>query len=480
MGNTMRGLRNIVVGIGAALTTGLVAKAITDFAGKGDEIAKTSRMLGLSAEALQELRYAANLQGVENEQLTQSMKLLNNNLGDLKAKQGALYSQLKVTNPQLARQLRDVKSTEEGFNFMVDAIARETNTAKRAALAQATFGKSGQELIKMAEVGTVGLAALRKEAHKYGAVISSEAAADSEKFSDSMDRLKKSIGGVVASALAPLIKTLQPVIQRFAEWVAANRELIAQKISSVFQTIGKAVEFLAPFLKAAVDLLKWLKPALPYIAIGILALVAAQWAWNVALTANPIGLIIAGIGALIAIVIVIIRYWQEITTWVNTAWTAVKSFAIGIWNTVIPYLLAFGQTLLKYWLLPINLVISAVVALMNVLGKLPGKVGAPFRDAAKAVGGFQDKFNKMLTGTSGIADFGGIWKNAVAASGSPAPVSPNAALASGIGQMASTVSESRSTVDVNLNNLPAGTAVRQRGRAPGITVNTGFAFGGAR
>jgi hypothetical protein len=46
--------------------------------------------------------------------------------------------------------------------------------------------------------------------------------------------------------------------------------------------------------------------------------------------------------------------------------------------------------------------------------------------------------------------------------------------------MASTVSESRSTVDVNLNNLPAGTAVRQRGRAPGITVNTGFAFGGAR
>lgn len=45
------------------------------------------------------------------------------------------------------------------------------------------------------------------------------------------------------------------------------------------------------------------------IATGLVT--AAQWAWNVALTANPIGLIIVGIAALIALVALIIAKWDE-------------------------------------------------------------------------------------------------------------------------------------------------------------------------
>src|SRR5690606_34754624 len=38
---------------------------------------------------------------------------------------------------------------------------------------------------------------------------------------------------------------------------------------------------------------------------------AAQWAWNVAMTANPIGLIIVGVAALIGLVALIINKWNE-------------------------------------------------------------------------------------------------------------------------------------------------------------------------
>ncbi|MGB0881426.1 MAG: phage tail tape measure protein [Vicingaceae bacterium] len=43
---------------------------------------------------------------------------------------------------------------------------------------------------------------------------------------------------------------------------------------------------------------------------------AVQWAWNAALTANPIGIIIVLIGLLVAAIAGLIIYWEEIVNWV--------------------------------------------------------------------------------------------------------------------------------------------------------------------
>lgn len=63
-----------------------------------------------------------------------------------------------------------------------------------------------------------------------------------------------------------------------------------------------------------------------------LAWTGAQWLLNAALTANPIGLIIAGIVALIAIIVLIATK----TTWFQTAWKAswgaIKSAAVAVWD----------------------------------------------------------------------------------------------------------------------------------------------------
>ena len=59
-----------------------------------------------------------------------------------------------------------------------------------------------------------------------------------------------------------------------------------------------------------------------------------QWLLNVALTANPIGLLIVGIAALIAIVVLIATK----TTWFQdawrVAWTAIKSVAMSVWDWI--------------------------------------------------------------------------------------------------------------------------------------------------
>ena len=77
-----------------------------------------------------------------------------------------------------------------------------------------------------------------------------------------------------------------------------------------------------------------------------------QWLLNVALTANPIGLLIVGIAALIAIVVLIATK----TTWFQDAWRvswgAIKSVAMSVWD----------------W-----------------LSALPGKVGAAFASIAGTI-----------------------------------------------------------------------------------------------
>jgi hypothetical protein len=56
--------------------------------------------------------------------------------------------------------------------------------------------------------------------------------------------------------------------------------------------------------------------------IGLMT--AAQWLWNAAMDANPIGIVILGIGALIAIGTLLINHWET-----------VKLAGMNVWNTVV-------------------------------------------------------------------------------------------------------------------------------------------------
>lgn len=55
------------------------------------------------------------------------------------------------------------------------------------------------------------------------------------------------------------------------------------------------------------------------------AVTVAQWALNAALTANPIGLVVAGVAALIGVGIALYKNWDKISKFFITAWENIKS-----------------------------------------------------------------------------------------------------------------------------------------------------------
>ncbi|MFJ9413039.1 transglycosylase SLT domain-containing protein [Streptomyces sp. NPDC101227] len=109
---------------------------------------------------------------------------------------------------------------------------------------------------------------------------------------------------------------------------------------------------------------------------AILVWTAAQWLLNVALTANPIGVIIVAIGALVAAIVWVAtktRFFQN--TW-NVVWNAIKvafnavvNFLHGKWAWLVAFLGPVGWLLLllTHWKTVWNAVKNAFVAVVNAI-----------------------------------------------------------------------------------------------------------------
>lgn len=346
---------------GAGLAAAAMGAAVVKTAELGDEAAKTSRRLGLSAEALQELRFAADRQGVSSGLLNSSFTALQKRVGELKSGTGSLFAFLKKTGDKaFIRQLKLAKNTEEAFELVTKKAATIEDPMKKAAFAAAAFSRSGIDMLKFMEAGTDGIAQLRGEARKYGAVISNDAAAKSELFIDAMTNFKSVIAGVGLTLGSKLMPFLTKIIQGFADFWAQNRKIISQGIDKFIAFIAKAVKMATPFIKMffgairqvwsmlkelapigmkAFQFIQWAMPFLkPFIATllvfkGVLiaiALVTKGWAiaqgiLNTVLALNPIGLVVIAVAALVAGIVLLIQNWDTIVA-------AFKSGIQSIWT----------------------------------------------------------------------------------------------------------------------------------------------------
>jgi hypothetical protein len=74
---------------------------------------------------------------------------------------------------------------------------------------------------------------------------------------------------------------------------------------------------------------------------GLVSATAAQWGLNIAMNANPIGLIVLGLAAIIGVIVLVIKYWDEIKNAIIkfTVWIVEHSpfaFLIDLTDRVFP------------------------------------------------------------------------------------------------------------------------------------------------
>jgi len=233
---------------GIAAVGGAAAVGIKQMAEFGDEAAKTARRLGVTTEALQELRFAAERQGVSSGILNSSFTALQKRVGELKSETGSLYGFLNKTGQTaLIRQLKGAKNTEEAFNILTVAMNKLEDPMDKAALASAAFSRAGVDMLKLFEAGIPGIKALREEARALGGVMSNETAAAAEAFQDSVSNLQLAIKGLGFTLLGGFLPIITKLQERFARLIASNRDFINQKLQD--------------FIKKIIDVFKQLRPA---------------------------------------------------------------------------------------------------------------------------------------------------------------------------------------------------------------------------
>ena len=99
------------------------------------------------------------------------------------------------------------------FADIADKFASYEDSAGKAALAQALFGRSGADLIPLLNSGSQGLKDMGDEAQRFGIVISTETAQSAEKFNDQMTR----INTVMSSFFVQTSAEMLPLLNELAD-----------------------------------------------------------------------------------------------------------------------------------------------------------------------------------------------------------------------------------------------------------------------
>lgn len=203
-----------------AFVSGAVASAAS--------IQKVSDTTGVSTDALQEWAYAAQSVGVSA---------------------SAVESDLAKMEKQAMWTGRSLESWADMFKGM---------SAPQANMWGEALGIS-PDTVRLLREGRDGIAALRKEAHEVGAVISEDNLKRAAQLKTSVMSLTtqlRSFGTTIAIGTLPMIEKL---VNSFKEWLNLNKEWVASNITKFLENLGRVFNELWEDGK---KLINWFKESL--------------------------------------------------------------------------------------------------------------------------------------------------------------------------------------------------------------------------
>lgn len=325
IGNFIKTAAKWAVGIatGVAAAGATVFKLASETAEAADTIDKMSQKLGMSRKAFQEWDYVLSQNGMSIEGLESGMETLSFNIADAVANsEDALAAFEKVG---LSVEDLGSMSREEVFNAVIAGLQGMEDTATRAALADELLGGAALDLTPLLNQTADATQALKDKANDMGMVMGDKAVNAGVAFTDAMDTLKRSADGVkntLGASLLPIItkgveyvgekapaiiSTVESVsvkVQALNQWMKEN-ETVMTMIAIILATVAAAVAIYNISLEAA--------------AIKTAIVTAATTAYGavMAFVTSPITLVVAAIGALIAIIVLCVKHWDTISATVQ-------------------------------------------------------------------------------------------------------------------------------------------------------------------
>ena len=381
------GMLNLAQAAGSDLagTADIASNILSGFSLKADEMGRVGDVLSAtfttSNTTLQmlgdTLKYAAPVAssaGASIEQVAAMAGLLGN-VGiqgsmagtALRAAFLRLSAPPKVAADALANlgvEVKDLGGNLRSVPELLQELAKATEglgSAERAEAIKQIFGSEASagltELLKQAGSGALDsyiqqLQQAKGTADTMAKKMSATTAGSLKRLGSALESVAISIG----SLLLPTIAAGAELFAGMASWVSGAAQeypwltkvivgatvgLVALKVTAIagayaftflkggvlslvtaYRTLSAGIA-MAQLGMARMNILS----ALSAVRMGVVT--AAQWALNVAMTANPIGLIVVGIAALAGAAFMLIKYWEPIGEFFSGLWDGVKHITSG-------------------------------------------------------------------------------------------------------------------------------------------------------
>ena len=375
------------VGAGFAIEK-IVSGSIDSFESLAGSVKQLQRISGGTVEQVSGLRGAMQLAGVDTSKLSTAMTIFTKNVGQA----GTNAKKAATMNAVFGQSIKDahgnIKPMAELLPGLADRFKAMPDGAQKTALAMQLFGRQGAAMIPFLNKGSDGIKDLTAKAKEMGLALDdnsmksfAEAKKSQREFDASMQGLQVTIG----QALMPIMEAMVGVIRdKIVPWFQVAVKWVKQH-EKAFKDLGERIKsFVTPIFDAVAEALKkvvgwiiknrdWLIALGVAIGAGVLAfklyegtLVAislAQKAWatgllifqlltgqatlaqigfNTALLANPIGLIIAAVAALVAGLVWFFtqtkigqQLWSQFTGFLQNSVKAIGGFFVGLWKGIV-------------------------------------------------------------------------------------------------------------------------------------------------
>lgn len=256
---------------------------------------------------------------------------------------------------------------------------------------QAELIKTGNEMERASVVAEV----LNQNVGGVNEALRNTSAGGMAALRNSFGDLQEKIGEIIANAITPLVQNLTPLIDKIAEWIKENSDLVG-KILAVTAGVLAFIAILAP---------------LGFAIAGITTAATALGAVLAFIAANPIILIIAAIVLLITWLIKWMGGWDQVKLKVSSTWETIKlviTTGINLIQTALQSFIdkiktgfsTFWETIktgwTNFWEGLKNIVFNIIEAIKNKIQDMFGRITAII-----------DKLKELKEKAKGALSFGG-------------------------------------------------------------------------
>jgi hypothetical protein len=370
-------MRTSIAGGALSATAGYL---VHDYARAATETQRFADRLGMATEKLSGLQFAGRQFGVQQESLVDGLKEMSMRADEF-AKTGSgpaaeAFKRLGFSKSEIDRVKGD---TQALFELISQKMSGVQDVAARQRIADELMGgQAGEKMVEMLSAGRGELEKMQQQGRRVGATVSGAEGRQAETFMQALRKVQGALQGIQKTVISEILPQLTKGLNNLTSWVEKNQQRIQtfaenlrEKLKSALPSIlgmtrgiasmagviasliGKvaglvggfrnlgivvAAAFSAKVIASAGSLamqlwsmgrgLVQVLASMNLVSGATKAWTAAQWALNVAMNANPIGLIVAGAAALGGIAYYVITRWEKVKSWFTGLWDWISNLSL--------------------------------------------------------------------------------------------------------------------------------------------------------